>query len=357
MKKTIIFYLLIILLASMNAAISYAGSPPKEITDLQITKSGNNVRLNWTAITTSMYGNPSTITSYNVYRGTTPDFIPDTTGGSNIEYQPNGNSYDDVDALLSTESHFYYVTAVAADDTESLLPSNIGYKIRLDLTYDPAGTNKHWISIPYSANYASASDLGGDAPNISQVIRWDPATQTEEIWDQSTGTGIDFAITPGEAYAIVISANTTMNLVGSNNPSTINMIYNTDNFNVNWLSLPHPNAYGVASNMAGDLGTSTKVGKYDTLNDTYQSWFLLDGTWIGEDFPLAPGEGVLGVITDDTTWTPSPGYPIVTASSDKTDCLNSAAFDPAPRVASISSLSSFTSSIPPLLFDVETYHL
>ena len=322
MKKIIFFCLTAILLAFINAPISFADPPPVEIADLSITKAGNDTHLSWSVVTTDAYSNTASIDHYNIYRGTTPDFIPDTTSGTNRIGQPNGTTFDDVDALLSEDSYYYYVMAVASDGTESLLPSNIGYKIRLALTYDPAKSNKYWLSIPYNSNYATASDLGGDALNISHVIRWDPLTQSEEVWDQVNTTGTDFTVVAGEAYAIVILDDTVLNLAGSHGPSTINMTYNANNFNVNWFSIPHPNAYGIASLLAQDIPNTTKVGRYDVQNDTYESWFFLDGSWMGHDFTLIPGEGVLGVITDDTTWTPSLGYPTVVATADVTDGLN-----------------------------------
>ena len=315
-------WLIVIFLTYIICNVCNAQPPPMAISELTVAKLGENLRLAWPPVTGDAYGFIETITHYNIYRGTTPDFIPDTTSGTNRIAQPTSNSFDDIDALLAVDSYYYYVFAVTADGTESLLPSNIGCKIRLDLTYDPAGTNKYWLSLPYNSSYTTASDLGGDAPNINQVIRWDPATQTEEVWDQGTSTGTDFAIIPGKAYAIVISDNTTLNLVGSYSPTTIDMTYNADNFNVNWLSIPHPNAYGNASNLSSDIDNSTKVGKYDNQNDTYKSWFLLNGAWMGDDFSLNPGEGVLGVIIDDSTWNLSLGCPTVTATADKFDCLN-----------------------------------
>lgn len=317
--KTISFLLFFLMLEEMSLAIP----SPTTISDLTLTKAGNEIHFIWFAVTENAYGNPVTIDHYNIYRGTTPNFIPDFDTHSNLIAQTSDTSYTDTDALFSEDSYYYYVTAVTSDGTESLLPSNIGYKIRIPLTYNASGSNKHWLSLPYSTSYTTASDLGGDAPNIAQVIRWDPATQSEEVWDQSTGTGTNFPITPGEAYAVVISGDTVLNIVGAHKPATLAMNYNTGDFNVNWFSVPHPNAYGSASQMADAIPNATKVGRYDTQQDTYESWFYLDGTWMGEDFPLIPAEGYLAVTTENTTWEPSTGSPSVTAQADATDGLNS----------------------------------
>src|SRR5262249_23674998 len=49
---------------------------PQFISDLTLAKSGSDIVLSWSAVTTNIYGKPATISKYEVYRGTTPTFIP-----------------------------------------------------------------------------------------------------------------------------------------------------------------------------------------------------------------------------------------------------------------------------------------
>ena len=317
------YLILILILFTLSGSPIVSASPWPRSPFLSCSlNSSSNFELTWNESTYDIFDGIISIPGYNIYRLTTDSFHPYLLNDTNFIAQVSGTSYIDINALLFEKNFFYYITTVTAGDTESLLPSNIGYKIRIPLTFDPEGPNKHWLGLPYDINYSTANDLGADAPNISQVIRWDPVTQSEEIWNQIDGTGINFLITPGEAYAVVIAADTVINLVGVHNDITFNWTYNPDNFNTNWLSLPFPNAYGTASLLVQDIPNITKIARYDSLNNTYQSWFNIDGTWMGDDFSLIPGDPVLVVINADTTWIPSTGTPAVTASTDATDGLN-----------------------------------
>lgn len=189
----------------------------------------------------------------------------------------------------------------------------MGCKIRLDLLYDPATNNKYWFSLPDTSVLTSASDIAALSLNISQVIRWDPTSQSEETWNTLDATGTNFTIVPGEAYVVVITASTIFNIVGAFNGNNFNLGYDPANFNHNWLSLPLPLAAGSAAELVQEMANVTKVGKYDAANDTYQSWFKLNGTWMGEDFTLSPGVGIVISLGDTLNWTPNGGLPSVSA--------------------------------------------
>lgn len=314
--------LIVVSIGIIIPIVCIAGPYPKPSSYLSVYEMGNSVELSWNPVAEDIYGNGIDISHYNVYRGSDPYFIPDTVNGTNRIGQNNDPSYFDINALLTHESYYYYVTTVSSDGTESLNTTNVGYKIRHSFVYNPDKPNKHWISLPYDANIGMAQVIASKAPTISKVIRWDPLTQTEQIWDQESQTGINFNITPGEAYAITITGDTVINFVGSHADHPVETTYNADNFNTNWLSLPFPNAYKTASILAQNIGDTTKIGKYDNQENTYISWFYLDGNWMGNDFELLPGEGVLAVITADTSWRPSIGLPEVEAIVDITRCLN-----------------------------------
>lgn len=269
----------------------------------------NDVEVRWSFPNTNIYGAPITVSNFNIYRDTVPTFIPDYQNGSNRLAQVSESLYSDPTALLSTENYFYLVTAVSEDGTEAIIPSNLGCKIRLEFTFDSDKSNKHWISILDNADLQTASDIASLSSNISQVIRWDATTQTEQIWDVENSSGVNFSVLPGEPYAIVITADTVINLVGTYNTGSIPLAFNQDNFSLNWVNLPPDTNLVNASDLSSSVTDTTKVAKYDQTNDTYSSWFNMDDTWKGENFTIEPGLGVAISVTGSSTFVPHPASP------------------------------------------------
>ncbi|MBU1707114.1 hypothetical protein KKB28_04285, partial [bacterium] len=55
----------------------YEFGEPKAPTNLTAIRSGNDIELRWNAVNKDIYDNPITVTGYNIYRDTSPDFTPD----------------------------------------------------------------------------------------------------------------------------------------------------------------------------------------------------------------------------------------------------------------------------------------
>jgi len=86
--------------------------PPDFISSLKINKSGTNAVLTWAAVTTDIYGKPASIVSYEVYRGTTPNFVP---GAGNRIGTPSAPTFTDPGALaFANPSYHYLVRAIDA---------------------------------------------------------------------------------------------------------------------------------------------------------------------------------------------------------------------------------------------------
>lgn len=296
----------LLLILSMAA---FAAPLPQSVSGFSATTPTSDIVLSWSASSTDIYGNAATITSYNVYRSTDPNFVPDYAGGINRVAQPASAGFTDSGAASSTESYYYRVTAVTDTGGESLVPSALAGKTRLDLVYNAGGSNRHWIALPQSTTLATASDLGNTTAGISKVIRFDPASQAEQVWDAVAGTGTNFALTPGEGIAIEIDASTTLNIVGVYNASPITLNHNTTDFNRQWLSIPFPSVYGTASDIAQALPSATKVTSFDTAGDSYKSWFKLDGSFIGDNFPVEPGVSIQVSVTSAGSFTPDTREP------------------------------------------------
>jgi fibronectin type 3 domain-containing protein len=86
-------------------------APPRAIDTLTVSLSGTNIVLNWTRPTVDIYGRPTTVVAYRVYRGTTPNFqvsagslLATINDGSVVTYTHTGG------ATLAGNS-YYLVTA------------------------------------------------------------------------------------------------------------------------------------------------------------------------------------------------------------------------------------------------------
>lgn len=105
-------------------------APPRAISDLTLSWSGVDLRLDWSQPTEDIYGRPTMVAGYNVYRGTTPGFqiTPQTLIGTIV----GGAStmFTDIGAALDPASAYYLVTAIDAAGFSSgaggALPAGVG---------------------------------------------------------------------------------------------------------------------------------------------------------------------------------------------------------------------------------------
>ncbi|UCF66449.1 MAG: hypothetical protein JSV80_11700 [Acidobacteriota bacterium] len=92
---------------------------PADVEQLLVTRSGSDVVLDWTEVTTDAAGQAETIDFYNVYRGLLPDFVPDKTGGTNLLGTSTTNQFTDLGAADDGNNYFYLVSAVDTAGNES----------------------------------------------------------------------------------------------------------------------------------------------------------------------------------------------------------------------------------------------
>jgi hypothetical protein len=94
-------------------------SPPRAISDLMVTRSGSNpsnLVLTWSRPLVNIYGLPTTVGGYRIYRGTTPGFVP---SAATLIATLNGgtpSTYTDAGAVLLPQNVYYLVTAWDASD-------------------------------------------------------------------------------------------------------------------------------------------------------------------------------------------------------------------------------------------------
>jgi len=86
-------------------------APPRAITDLAVNLSGANIVLTWSRPTVDVYGRPTTIARYDIYRATTPGFIPSVATRIGTNAGATITTFTDPNAAVSPSSLYYLVTA------------------------------------------------------------------------------------------------------------------------------------------------------------------------------------------------------------------------------------------------------
>ena len=107
-----------LVLSSGTAALAADVTRPSAVDGVGVDKAGPDAVLAWAAVTQDVNGATETIGAYRVYRGATPDFVPDKAGGTNRIGTSATTSFTDAGAL-SGGDFYYLVTAVDAAGNES----------------------------------------------------------------------------------------------------------------------------------------------------------------------------------------------------------------------------------------------
>ncbi len=136
--------------------------PPARIRDLRMapTADRRSLLLTWTRPLLDIYGGPAVVTSFQVHRGLSVDFIP--TAETLVARLPGDQtSYLDTDALVGTPSLFYFVLA---EDGQGLLSSASRAL--------PTGINDLRLIL--------ARDATTGLPNGDVTFTWSPVTHDIE---------------------------------------------------------------------------------------------------------------------------------------------------------------------------------
>lgn len=113
---------------------------PATIQDLMVNQSGNDLVLTWSPVTTDINGNPIVINHYNVYRGSTPDFVPSNSVNRLAQVPASGSpSYTHLSGVLAPDNGYYLVSAEDFDGVASGLGGDLPAGI-LALTVAPSPT-------------------------------------------------------------------------------------------------------------------------------------------------------------------------------------------------------------------------
>jgi hypothetical protein len=101
-------------------------APPRTIQDLMVSRSGGDLLLTWSAVTTNILGGPTTVNHYNVYRGSTPTFVPSNSTNRIAMVPATANPFflHSGGALLP-DNGFYLVSAIDLDGFASGLGGDL----------------------------------------------------------------------------------------------------------------------------------------------------------------------------------------------------------------------------------------
>jgi len=92
---------------------------PARVAGLLATHGGGDVSLTWEPADLDAAGQSESIDYYKVYRGLSPDFVPDKAGGSNMIGTSSSAQYTDDGAAEGPVAYYYLIGAVDTSGNES----------------------------------------------------------------------------------------------------------------------------------------------------------------------------------------------------------------------------------------------
>jgi hypothetical protein len=162
-------------LAAAHQTLAADVTRPATVENVVATRSGSDVVVSWQPVTSDAAGQPETTSHYKVYRGTSPAFVPDRLGGTNLAGTSPLASFNDTNAAASGSDFYYLVSAVDAAGNESniepstvLVPpvlSGFWTEITIETDWTPAapaeeiaGYRIYWGQ--HAGEYEGAADVG-----------------------------------------------------------------------------------------------------------------------------------------------------------------------------------------------------
>ncbi|NJN64560.1 MAG: fibronectin type III domain-containing protein [Acidobacteria bacterium] len=158
-------------LALSLPALAADVTKPGRVAGLIVEKSTDGAFLTWTPVATDAAGQPELVDFYAVYRGTTPDFVPDTANGTNRIGSATVSEFLDSGALLAPESFFYRVTAIDAAGNESTTRNPLVASVPvLSGSWTDTSIVLSWTSAEPVANVAGYRVHYGKRPGVYESV-------------------------------------------------------------------------------------------------------------------------------------------------------------------------------------------
>ncbi len=206
------------------------------------------------------------------------------------------------------------------------IASNMGFKLNYTLQTNTQNYNLNWVSLPFfywdvnSSGTITAEDIVADVDNdcgagTTTSVRYFDTANGQYVSHSAGSTKNDFTISAGVGYAVEISASCTWTIVGSHDNSydpgganSISLVTNTQNYNLNWVSVPYHTQSATAEALCTEIlnqngGTGvTSVRYFDTANNIYVSHSCGSTK---NDFSLNAGLGIAVEVSSALTWQPT----------------------------------------------------
>lgn len=277
-----------------------------------LTTNGSDLILTWLPVAADIYGNPVSISYYNVYSSTDPTFAPDLNTYTNRVGSTNATTFVHRGAYTNASSLFYYVSAVGTNGSESLVFSNLAVKLSQSVVVPPGSNAFTWLALPPAIVPTNASSLAAQLGITGKLHRLNETDQSDQVWDAGAGTGTNFPLLTGVSYVVELTTSTVLRITGMYGPpSSFTWQYNTNALNHHWISVPPNSMYPNATALASNITACTKVAIYNSTNRQFASLFQIGNTWTGSNFVLNPAQGTIVSISSNATWQPQPEYPQV----------------------------------------------
>ncbi len=211
-------------LVSFSAARAADPVPPAEVSNLTVTRSGNNVVMSWDAVTLNLLGGPETIGSYRVYRGTMGSFVPDKPGGTNRIGTPATNGFSDVGGITAPGNFFYLISGVDTTGNEgNTRRSRVTATSNLSSSFSSSAANLSWTDASPLANVGGYLVMWGTTPGVYDNGQDVGNTTNAAITSLLPGITYFFAILPYDTAGnyFLLSNETSGALLGGNGPTEV----------------------------------------------------------------------------------------------------------------------------------------
>jgi hypothetical protein len=270
---------------------------------LKVTRQAPDVRLDWT--------NDVQVQFWNVFHASdrlTPWNSWTMVANITTNYYVHSNAIGDM------QNHFYIVRGYKPGGWSS--NSTMGALWHPTLAPNSGRPSAFWFSLPYNSMYKKAKDISDELTyqKINVVAKFDPAKQQTVIWYYSHGVwrGTNFNIAAGEGMMIGVVNNFDWAINGTDKIISITFTFRPQlRTNIYRISLPYTNGLASASELVTAIaggtgpGTNTKiisVGKWVYSTQTSRVYSYTTSGWSGDNFNIAPGDGIWIEIVSSFAW-------------------------------------------------------
>lgn len=225
-------------------------------------------------------------------------------------------TYDAVGHLTDNLAHYYIVRAVRT--TVESGNSTMAAKIQISAGFNPSAANVYWFSLPYTTQYARASDIATELgpARIDTIAKWNPVTQSPILYIYFRGRwiGTNFAINPGDGLYFGSVSTFSWVVVGTDKPVTLQFQYGGPSVGAqNWIALPYTSSYRTASDIVRDIEGNTgptantkitEIGRWNPVTQTVEVYRWTTTGWTGNNFNVNSGDGIYFKIVATFSWQP-----------------------------------------------------